>query len=332
MGMIEDVLGLVDRDTVLDRFRGALLGCAVGDALGAPVEGMTAGEIASSHGGVRGFLDGRGGAGAVTDDTQMTIVLAQSIIEIGRFDLEHAAFKLGRWMEYSDNGVNDARRVGLTCATACRKLYRGATPRESGVPSAGCGAASRVGPVGLFLHHDPESARRAAVAQGAITHTDTEALAGAAAVAFLVASGVNLSGGPDRSALLRGAADVAASIDAALAGRLEGLGGYLGADAAEGFAFTGTGCYVMEAVPAAVLAFLRSPLDFERAVLTAVNAGGCSCSIGAMAGTVAGAFNGASGIPEQLRENVEGSRYIETLAARLFSLTPAARPGRRPLL
>ena len=332
MGRIEELLGLVDRETVLDSFKGALLGCAVGEALGAPVEGLTAEEIASRHGRVTGFIESRFGAGAVTADTQMTVTLAQSMVEIGRFDLEHAAFKFGRFMEFSDNGVREARGIGLACATACRRLYQGASPEESGVPSAGCGAAARVSPVGLFYYHDCESARRSAVAQGMLTHTDPEALAGAAAVAFMVAAGVNLSGEVDRLELLRGAAACAASIDIALASRIEGLSTYLDEDAAVGFASTGTGGYVMEAVPGALLAFMRSPGDFEEAVLTAVNAGGCTASRGAIAGAVSGAFNGAGGIPEGLESGVEGRAYLETLATKLFSLTPAAKPGRRPLL
>lgn len=332
MGRIEKLLGLVDRETVLARFKGALLGCAVGEALGAPVEGMTAGEIASRHGTVTGFIDGRFGAGAVTADTQMTITLAQSMIEIGRFDLEHAAFKFGRFIEFSDNGVREARGIGLASATACRRLYQGSSPEESGVPSAGCGAAARVSPVGLFYYHDFESARRSAVAQGTLTHTDPEALAGAAAVAFMVAAGVNLSGEVDRVELLHGAAAFAASIDGAVASGIEGLSPHLDADAAGYFASTGTGGYVMDAVPGALFAFLRSPGDFEDAVLTAANAGGCAASRGAIAGAVSGAFNGAGGIPERLRNGVEGRAYLETLATKLYTLTPAAKPGRRPLL
>lgn len=332
MGRIENVLGLVDKETVLDSFKGALLGCAVGDALGAPVEGMTAADIAAGYGRVTGFIDARFGAGRVTDDTQMTVALAQSIIEIGRFDLEHAAFKFGRWMESSDNGVKEARGVGLASATACRRIYQGAGPEESGVLSAGCGAAMRVGPVGLFYHNDMESARRSAVAQGMLTHTDPEALAGAAAVAFAVAAGVNQAVELDRLELVRRVAAFVASINGAMAAKVEGLSGYLDADPRDGFSYTGTGGYVMETVPGALFAFLRSPYDFEETVLAAVNAGGDTDSLGAIAGAVSGAFNGATGIPEVLKDGVEGREYLERLATKLFTLTPAAKPGRRPLL
>lgn len=332
MGLIENALGLLDGDTVLDRFKGTLLGCAIGDALGAPVEGMSDAEIVSRHGRVTGFIDARFGAGMVTDDTQMTVALAQSIIEIGRFDLEHAAFKFGRWMEFSDNGVKEARGVGLACATACRRLYQGAGPEESGVPSAGCGAAMRASPVGLIYYHDTESVRRAAVAQAMLTHTDPQALAGAAAVAFAVAAGVNRAGEPDGPGLVRLAASFVASIDESMAAKIEGLAGRLDADPADGFVYTGTSGYVMETVPGALYAFLRTPSDFEETVLTAVNAGGDTDSLGAIAGAVSGAFNGAARIPAKWKDGVEGRRYLETLATKLFTLTPAAKPGRRPLL
>src|SRR5450756_2217177 len=121
------------KDPILDKFKRTLLGCAVGDALGAPVEGLPTEDIRQKYGLVTDFIDERFGAGMITDDTQMTIALAQAIIEMGRFDKGHAALKFGRWMEASDKGVKEARGVGMASATACRRLYQGVSPEESGV-------------------------------------------------------------------------------------------------------------------------------------------------------------------------------------------------------
>jgi ADP-ribosylglycohydrolase len=321
-----------DNDSILDKFRGTLLGCAVGDALGAPVEGMPPEAIRERYGLVTDFIDERFGAGRVTDDTQMTITLAQAIIEMGRFIENHAAFKFGRWMENSDKGVKEARGVGTASAEACRRLYHGVGPGESGVDSAGCGAAMRVSPVGLRYYDDLVTLKRAAVEQAGITHTDPEAAAGAAAVAFAVARGITEEYELDRPSFVRQTADFVSPVNEKMADKIRGLSEYLDSGPEEGFAYTGNGGYVMETVPGALLAFLLSPHDFEQTVVAAVNAGGDTDSLGAMAGAVSGAFNGASGIPERWKKAVEGKEYIEILAFRLYTLTPAGKPRERSFI
>ena len=323
---------MTDKDPVLDKFKGTLLGCAVGDALGAPLEGLSAEAIKKRYGPVTDFIDERFGAGMVTDDTQMTVTLAQAIIEMGRFYKDHAAFKFGRWMAASDKGVKEARGVGTASATACRRLYQGASPEESGVDSAGCGAAMRTSPLGLRYYNDLKTLKKTAVEQAKITHTDPEAAAGAAAIAFAVALGVTEDGELDRLSFIQKTADFVAPINKEMAGKIGGLSDYLSAGPEEGFAYTGNGGYVMETVPGALLSFLLSPLEFEQTVVTAINAGGDTDSLGAMAGAVSGSFNGASGVPDRWKAGVEGMEYLESLAVRLYTLTPAGKPKYRPFV
>lgn len=316
----------------LDKFKGTLLGCAVGDALGAPVEGMSREAIAGAHGRVDGFLDGRFGRGRITDDTQMTVTLAQSIVEIGRFDLTHAAFKFARWMEASDGGVKEARGVGMACAEACRRLAAGVDPSRSAVESAGCGSAMRASPVGLRYCGDPAALVSAAVAQSGITHSSPEAAAGAVAVAAAVSAGIADAGDLDRARFLDELAAAVERTERVMSLKIAGLADYLDASVEEGFSYTGTGGHVLETVPAALFAFARTPYDFEGTVLAAVNAGGDTDSMAAIAGAVSGSFNGECGIPAGLREGVEGTAYLRSLAFRLYTLTPAGRPDRRPLV
>ena len=314
-------------ERLLDKFKGALVGCAVGDALGAPVEGLPPEEIARRYGRVTDYVDERFGAGRVTGDTQMTVALAQSIMETGRYDREHVARVLGRWMKASDDGVKEARGVGEACATACRRLYQGTDPDRSGVPSAGCGAATRAGPVGLRYYTDPDDLKKSVVGQATMTHTDPAAVAGAVAVAMAVARGITDEGRLDRRSFIGAISESVRDIDAAMAGKIFCLVDFLAAGPDDGFDFTGNGGYVMETVPGALFAFLRSPYDFEETVVTAVNAGGDSGSLGAMAGVVSGAFNGLAAIPDRLKDPLEGRDYIESVAFRLYTLTPA--PGHK---
>jgi len=318
--------------STLDKFKGTLVGCAAGDALGMPLEGMDAGDIREKHGRVTDFLDERFGAGRVTDDTQMTITLAQSIIEIGKYDKGHAAFKFGRWIGASDRGVKEARGAGMASATASRKIEEGESPDTSGVDSAGCGAAMRASPIGLRYFNDVPALQAAAVSQALITHTDPRAVAGSIAIAFAVSQGILDDGRLDRAKLVAHAADLTAETSRQMSAKIKGLADYLDASPAEGFAYTGTGAIATETVPGALFAFLRSPYDLEETVVTAVNAGGDTDSLGAMGGAIAGSFNGLAAIPERWRDRVEGGTYVQGIAFRLFTLTPAAKPKARPLV
>ncbi len=173
-------------DVDADQYRGVLFGCAIGDALGAPVEGWAAAEIAMAHGGpLKSFLPGGYGAGAFTDDTQLTMALAEALLEGGCFDLEEIACAFGRWMRLRDEGAREVRGRDGDSATAGRRLYNGVPGNLSAVDSAGSGAASRAAPIGL-LRCGTETTVEAAVLQAMLTHADPRALAGAAAVAVAV--------------------------------------------------------------------------------------------------------------------------------------------------
>lgn len=314
-----------------DKFKGSLVGCAIGDALGAPLEGLSAREIFERYGTVRDFLDARFGAGLVTDDTQMTVVLTQALLEAGRFSKSHVALKFGRWLELSESGIKEARGTGRGCAEACRRIAEGASADESGVGSAGCGAAMRVAPLGLLYFDDAEALSCAAVEQALITHTDPGAVAGSVAVAHAVASGITDVGEIEPSGFLDGIAFVVERIDPEMSRKVAGLADYLDASLEEGFAYTGAGGLACETVPAALFSFIHSPYDFEATVIAAVNAGGDTDSIGAIAAAISGAHNGLACVPGRWEEGVEGGRYIAGLAFRLWTLSGAFKPEPRAL-
>ena len=305
---------------VLEKFKGTLLGCAVGDALGAPLEGMPRELIKSKYGRVVEFLDSPPGPGRITDDTQMTTLLAQSIVETGKFELEHTAEKFGRWMEYSDKGIKPARGVGAACAEACRRLYRGSSPYQSGIDSASCGSAMRASPIGLRYHRKLDLLKKAAVEQSMLTHTDPRAHAGAVVAARAVAEGIRHRGRFEPKSFLLELANAVEDISQDMAEKVRGLIDYLDRDIGEGLNYAGVGGFVMETVPAALLVFLRSPFDLEETLLEAVNGGGDTDSIGAIAGAVSGSFNGMGAIPARLLSEVEGRSYLEDLAFRLYTV------------
>ena len=315
-------------------FTGCLLGFAAGDALGAPLEGMSPSSIREEHGGpVEDFLDWRYPAGSITAVTQTMVVMAQALLELGRFEAEHLGFKLARFIEYSDTGVKEARGLGLATAAAARKLAINTDIKKSSVESGGCGPALRVAPLGLRYFRTPSVMLEAAIEQAAVTHTGVEALAGSVLMACIIAACVRMAESDeelDRLTMLEHLYHSIYEIDVEFAKKVSGLTEYLERPAETGFAYTGTGGYSAEAVPAALLAFMLSAEDLEKTLATAANAGGCASSIAAMAGAISGAHNGVSAIPKRLLSKLEGRDYIEGLANKLSVFITDRRPKSRP--
>lgn len=309
----------------LDRFRGVLLGGAVGDALGAPLEGLSGLEIRLVYGDrVRDFLPERYGAGAFTSDTHLAIALAEALVTGGRFDMDEVSHAFAEWMRLHDEGV---RRVRMSrdraSVTACRRLYRGVSRRFSAVESAGCSAATRAAPVGL-LSQDEGDVFDAAVLQAMLTHADPRALGGAAAAAVSVAHA--LSALPfDAFWFLRATALMVEDVEPGLAANISRLETYVEKPLEEGLEYTGTSHHAMEAIPAALLILAKIPHHTEEAIVTAANAGGhAAAGIGAMVGALAGALNGAESLPERWLTSLEARDHLEHLAETLYRMVSGA--------
>lgn len=308
----------------LVRFHGSLLGLAVGDALGMPVEGMRASDIRRQLGRVRDFMDAPWRmlkAGQWTDDTKMMLCHARSIARCEGFDLEDTAREFVAWFE-----SNDWRGVGRATYESMRRLIAGVPPRESGMKgemAAGNGAAMRIAPIGLLGCRDLEGLRDDARAASAITHDNPEAIAGGEAVAYAVARAArgDLEPGsliPDTAGFI-GPCAVAERLDLAARFLAKGM------EVEEALARLGTSGYVVETVASAFFCFLRTPDDFEETVSRAVGGGLDADTTGAVAGAISGAYNGLDAIPARWREGVEAAGEILDLAARIFALVRA--PG-----
>lgn len=307
---------------VLERFQGCMLGLAVGDALGMPLEGMRASEIRKRFGRVRDFLDAPWrmlAAGQWTDDTKMALCQARSIAARGIFDPEDTAREFLAWYE-----SRDWRGIGGATYESMRRLQEGALASESGMRgemAAGNGAAMRIAPLGLLDCLDLERLRADVEASARITHDNNEAVAGSLAVAYAVARAAR--GDLEPSTLI---ADAISFIGPSkVAERLEMGQRFLDQDmdAGEALARLGTGGYVVETVASALYSFLRTPRDFEETLTLAVGGGLDADTTGAIAGAISGAYNGLYYIPERWREGVEAAGEILELAERVFALVKA---------
>jgi len=314
---------------LLDRFRGCMLGLAVGDALGMPVEGLTCDQIREVHGEVCEMVAPAAdhfhcclGPGQYTDDTEQTLILAESIIEAGFFDVERFASKLALWGRcwIQDPSLN--RGVGLTSKTAIQELLRDRPWQDVGLPTPTCGSAMRTAPIGLVYHCSLDLVARYADLQSLPTHSSTGARAGSVAVAVGVALSLL---GFSRIKVLEMAAAFSERIDRGFGRKLLVVKEMLDLDPPEALAEIGTSPMVWETVPAAFYCHLK--FEPEEALIAAASSGGDTDSIASIAGALAGAARGSDWIPDRWLLRLEERKRIEEVATDLSSVASRICPG-----
>ena len=319
-----------------DRFTGCLLGVAIGDAMGAPLEELVRSYIKKCHGTVTEYLDTRGPAGLVTDDTEMSIAQAESLIACKGYDLDDTARRFAEWFK-------DADFFGLGTASACARLLLGKSPLESGDDSPGNGAAMRVAPLGL-LYSSPDKGwelKKSVQEASAITHQNDIAISGAVAISRAVAYNVQHSGHFDRIDFLDRVADSAACFNDDMACRINRLDEYISMPEEYAIGEIGTTGYALHSVPFAIYCFLKSPYDFKATIIRAANAGDDADTNASMAGALSGALNGTGDIPQDWIDDLKYVKYeatskrprflplgtrIQTMSKQLFKLYRESLP------
>jgi ADP-ribosylglycohydrolase len=330
-------------------FRGCLLGGAVGDALGAPIEFMSLREITQRFGaaGILNYAPAYGRLGAITDDTQMTLFTAEGLIRAQhRIEGRGIASIAGatryaylRWLRTQGERVetpgedgwlvglpelHSRRAPGNTCLAALRAHAR----REAAEPvndSKGCGTVMRIAPVGLA---PLESAFEIGCELAAITHghpTGVLAAGYLAQVVAEVAGGATLRDAAHGSlrllAKMRRSEETVAAVESALEAAAHGTPSPAAVEA------LGGGWVAEEALAIGLYCGLVAR-DFEHGVLLAVNHGGDSDSTGAIAGNLLGLMVGEEGIPARWLEQLELREVIIAVADDVWShFAPGARCG-----
>lgn len=293
-----------------DRCVGALLGTACGDILGAAVEGWSAEGIREAFGRVCDFRESARGFGCYTDDTQMTLALATSLVRRGRVDAQDVSQTYARFYE-------PWRGYGGGAHAVLRALQSGAAYRHTGrmvFPdgSYANGGAMRIAPVGLaYRHAEPDVLHRAVEDAIVCTHVHPEAIDGAFVQALAVAKLATTPDGGSLHApdLLRDLRDRARSgmMQEKLSVVIEALGTDGSDDEVVGA--VGNGLHASEAVACALWALARYGQDPEDALIRAVGFGGDTDTIAAMAGALLGALHGAAWIPARWYDNIENHAH-----------------------
>jgi len=303
--------------TLSDRAAGALLGLAVGDALGATVEFMPPGSfepVTDMVGGGPHRLQ----PGQWTDDTSMALCLAESLLECGGFDALDQMRQYVRWYRegyLSSTGtcfdIGKATRAALHRFEQSRDPYAGSEAPNT----AGNGSIMRLAPVPLFFSADPLAAIRYAGESSRTTHAAREAVDACRYMAALIVGALH---GVGKSELLDRAYSPVAGLwdDEPLITRVaEVAGGSF--RRREPAAIRGSG-YVVESLEAALWAFDRSS-SFREGLLLAVNLGDDADTTGAVYGQIAGAYYGVEGIPGEWLERLTMRERIEAMGRGLVA-------------
>jgi poly(ADP-ribose) glycohydrolase ARH3 len=298
-----------------DRFAGCLLGLAVGDALGAPYEGLTAADIFFQFGTPDVVVKNPTGEPLFyTDDTEMMVGVAETLAECGTIDEE-------RLVRAFVENYHAERGYGRGARLIIERMGRGKDWRrlaETIFPggSYGNGAAMRVAPVGLLFGDDLGAVWEQARLSALPTHTHPVGIEGAQVLAAAVALVVR-SETFDRKALYRKLLDRATTEE--FRWHLSTAAKLRPGDLVSGL---GSTLHAHRSVVTAIACFANTPADFESAVGLAIGLGDDTDTVAAMTGALVGAFTGVAAIPPEqlakLEDGPKGRRHLTELAARLF--------------
>jgi ADP-ribosyl-[dinitrogen reductase] hydrolase len=301
---------------VIERYRGALLGLAAGDAVGTALEFRSPGSfdpLTDMVGGGPFRLE----AGQWTDDTSMALCLAESLVERGGFDPVDQLQRYVRWY----------REGHLSSKPYCFDIgntVRGALVRfeETGEPycgstdpySAGNGSIMRLAPVPLYYAADPPEAIVRSGESSRTTHGATTAVDGCRYLGALLVGAV---AGAAKEALLAPRYSPAPGTweRHPLAPEIDEIatGSFKRRRPPE---IKGTG-YVVKSLEAALWAFYHGD-SFREGCLLAVNLGDDADTTGAVYGQLAGAYYGEGAIPVDWRAKLALRETIESLAEAIW--------------
>jgi ADP-ribosylglycohydrolase len=307
-----------------------VLGGAVGDALGAPYEGLWSDAIPAEDALLEGFAEFEGyPRGQFTDDTQLTVATLRSVVKLGDVSPAHVARSIAAlWKKQAVIGPGGA------CTHAALSFLRTGDWRACGAAAgqAGNGTAMRTAALGLFFLAAPERLPAAVADVSRITHQDPRSIAGGVAVAKAAQLLAGDSADEPHS-FCQAVSDSTRPYAAAFAemiARLPSLAREPPEVALPVIAWSGMDRpefdtpiitpFVIPTVLAALWCLLRHRQSWSQAVAGAIRLGGDVDTLGAIVGALAGVAHGVGAIPPRLVETVQQSEQLRALALRYHAV------------
>lgn len=318
---------LINCGVPLTRLMAVLLAEAIGDALGAPVEFSTLAQI-EQLGPINGYLQDPVrplAPGDYTDDTQMAMMVAHSLIRTGTVDPADIAEVFAAFCLSLDLG--EIRNVGYspTTLSSFRQLYAGQNWRLSGQKSNGCGPSTAVVPLGLVVE-DLEALKQAVTKVTLITKSGAESLAGALAISYLVHQGVRDLLPDSPTVIIDETVDFVRSASPTMAGEIDRLKSLLSLPTRDGLNLIPSqadgnkvkiGMKALGVVPSAIYAALKNMNSFEQTVKATLATEGDTDSIACLAAAVSAARHGLTSIPEHWLAGLVEQYSIREIAQKM---------------
>ena len=317
---------------LLDRAYGALVGGAIGDAMGMPASFLTREQIKNTYGYIKDFLKpdddvqkyhGSLEAGNITDDTMESIIVSKVLIEHNGFSEEAFNNEMKKWA--IEQKMLESTVIGPSTRRYLTALIEGRDPKETSGKGNTNGSAMRAAPIGVKYYNDIAKCIEAAVASSLPSHGSKPAVAAACAVAAAVSGGVH--GGYSPNEILNMAYDAAlygekkgADITAPMVSKrikfIESIVDSVGEgginDILDEIAGVfGASMFAYESVPVALAIFYAVNGNAKEGILGAVNTGDDADTNGSICGNICGAYSGASGLPDEWKERVQKTSSVD---------------------
>lgn len=290
----------------LSRAIGAFVGLAVGDALGTTLE-FSGRDQFPLHTEIFGGGPFGLQAGEWTDDTSMALCLADSLLAKGMFDAADSMDRYVRWWKKGENSSNGkCFDIGITISGALSRYEQSGDPwcGLTDPNTSGNGSLMRLAPIPIFFHRDIEQAKSMAIAQSRTTHASPESVEACEYYCTLMVDAIN---GASKDHVLRGRASQASKKIQEI---VRGDWKHKTRDQIES-----TG-YVVHSLEAALWS-IHTSISFDEALVKAVNLGGDSDTVGAIAGQLAGAIWSYEAIPSRWLQALKQHDHIVNLAEKL---------------
>ena len=325
-----------------DKVRGAFLGLAVGDALGKPVETLSAKTIRERHGEVKEYLSCSGHKwfnghmqGTWTDDTQLSLAIARAFVNKGEFNLDEIA------REHVNEFAVNVKGWGGSTREAISKIATGVHWSQASITNkanrgSGNGVAMKVAPISVYMaltnpaceqekwKKDLQNIMHVAI----MTHRTSMAITSGLAHTFAVFKCLNSTPDNfDRASFIRticgagmiGRQQLPETIESDdIANRFDMVHDYENIETEEIInRFGGGSCYVYDSLPFTYMFFLRNPYTIQ-SLYDCVSAGGDTDSNGSMLACMLGALHGTSIFPQNLVDGLDQKEMILEIADKLY--------------
>jgi len=314
-------LSLREESVLRGKFLGSILGGAIGDALGALVEGMDYIYIKALYGKISEFIEDKESGrapGEWTDETEQLLLMASSIILAGEFNLDVYIEHLMKFGNALFSGRIKNKGISASTISALKRLIEGVPYTDSGDVKPALDPAVRAIPIGLMYNDNFVKAAEMAAKSSIPTHKHPHSISGACAVAAAIAEACN----PKTSMqnIAKKAIYGASLIKKGIAKRIEeAVQKSISTDIPLRMLLPISLDDVSASISLAFAIIMRAK-NFEDGLIKAVNIGGDSDGVGCITGSILGTYYTINAIPERWINKIEQKKMLEIVGSALYHL------------